>query len=176
MNKSVEYIKNRIINDSENVHHMPKDGWENVNVTNPLNQFSYLVPKIKPLIKDNQFQFSINHKEDELKEINVRIKYNPDAQFDYFTMETSTHDGTFLFTSQCIGKVLDRLLTVSTYAKNKVNEDFYNNTFDYDINYIIGDIVIHSDFGMKNINGNDWHRQTDIVILPIKFECFKKEN
>lgn len=172
MNKSVEYIKNRIINNPDIVSQMPINGWNKSVIINPMERYLQLLPTLESCFVDNN-KFLINTRCD-LGKTNITIEYDKDAEFDYFTMETTTHDGTMLFTEQCIEKLLYKLFQIGTYAKNKVTSDFIENPFNYDIFYTIGDIVLHRDFGMKNINGHNWSGQTDIVVLPIKFECVSR--
>jgi len=169
MNKSIEYIKNTILNRPETIN-IPKDGWDKAIVINPMKKYKELEPKIT--INNNKFEIRLEC--DQGKFINT-IEYNPNAEFDYFTTERSTHDGTLIFTLNNIQKILIKILKKETYY-TKIPQDVIDNPFNYNYKYIIGDIIIHQDFGIKNINGNKWPGQTDTLVLPIKFEYSEKEN
>ena len=44
----------------------------------------------------------------------VQINYNPEAKFQYFTSESSVHDGTLLFQLEAMYKCVQRVVTGST--------------------------------------------------------------
>jgi len=164
MNKSLEYIKNRVINNPDSVNNMPTDGWDDTLVINPMEKYLEFIPTLKEcFINDNEFL--VNLSSDQGK-FNINIEYNTEADFEYFTIESSTHDGTLIFLYDAIQELLYRLLKLGTVPKSKQ----IDNIDDYNYKYIIGDIIVHRDFGTKNINGNKWLGETDIVVLPIKFE------
>lgn len=167
MNKSLEYIKNRIINNPNSVSKMPVDGWDDALIINPMDKYLYYIPTLKDcFISDNEFSVRLS---EDRGEFGINIEYNPDAAFEYFTMENSTHDGTLLFVEEVIQKLLYKLLQFGTVPK-RITEDIVGNPTDFNYKYIIGDIVMHRDFGLKSINGHQWDGETDIVVLPIKFE------
>lgn len=171
MNKSIEFIKNRI-GDNSFTSNMPTDGWDDSVVLNPMEQYLQYNPEFKScFISDNEFQTTL---ECDLGKTNVNVQYNPDSDFSYFTMETSTHDGTLCFTFSSVEKLLFKLLRMGIYDKNVVTSDFIENPFNYNIKYIIGDVIIHTDYGSKTINGRVMDGVTDIVVLPIKFEFLAK--
>lgn len=169
MNKSIEYIKRRVSSDDGNTVRMPIDGWDKASVVNPINYFKINFQHMIDLLKEENkiiFNFKTDSSE---KEMEIIIDYNPDAEFDYFTMISTTHDGTLLFTIDALNDILERLFSVSTYKAEGVTLDFLIHTLDYDISYIIGDIIIHRDFGLKNINNNKMYGVTETIVLPIKF-------
>ena len=105
------------------------------------------------------------------------MKYNPNADFNYFTTDISTHDGTLLFMGQAIERILSKILTVQTQYREVIPKGFNENDFfEYDYFYEVGDILVHSDVGMKNINGRNIMGQRDIMMLPIKFSMMRKED
>lgn len=163
MNKSVEFVKNRIINGLTN--EMPTDGWTNAEIVNPIKQYMR-IPEFTNVLKDNKITVIIKCDQGESK---IIVKYNPDSEFDYFTTKSTTHDGTTLFTFEAINEILFRPFQFATMPKSSgINQ---SNFTEYDYEYIIGDIIIHREFGRKNINGHNWYGETDTIVMPIKFKC-----
>ena len=106
---------------------------------------------------------------------NVKVIYNPEADFDYFTNYQCRNDGTLLFKHQAQQEVLLNVMNLKTHCTSKVPDDFVENFGDYDVTYTIGNIVSvceHSDeFGTKE---KPWMKQRDTAMLPIKFEVKKR--
>lgn len=172
INKSVAYIKDRIKNTPDQVGDIPLSGWEKAIVINPIKQYLSLLPDLQScFISDNEFKINLSC---DKGQIDIIIKYDTDIEFDYFSSTVTTHDGTMLFIMQSIEELLYKLFKLETYAKNKITSDFIENPSNYDVKYTIGDIVMHSDYGMKSINGNEMDGETDTIVLPIKFEATKK--
>lgn len=92
------------------------------------------------------------------------IKFDKDIDKQYEIIRQSTHDGTLLFTDNLIAKALDELLQMRTY--------YIPDNPEWDsieaINYIVGEGVITSDFGEKNINGMKIQGQTDTLTIPVR--------
>ena len=171
MNNSIKYIKHRITNTPETLLDMHIEGWDTSLIINPIEKFKQYIPAFSRLIKDNEFK--IVHQVRSEK-INVNIKYDDTfTDFDYFTTERITHDGTLCFVEEAIQKLLFKLMYLQTSYTNKTHDDFFNNPHKYNIEYIIGDVIIHRDFGMKNINGMEIFGETNIMVLPIKFDILK---
>lgn len=110
MNKSIEYIKNTILNKPETIN-IPKDGWDKAIVINPMKKYKELEPKIT--INNNKFEIRLECNEGQF--INS-IEYNPNVEFDYFTSEISTHDGTLIFKNPKTRQEL-RSITPQGFAK-----------------------------------------------------------
>lgn len=171
MNNSIQYITDRIINTPNTVLNMPIEGWEKALIVNPIEKFKQYIPIFSGLIENNEFK--IVH-ETELGNIKVNIKYDKNiSDFDYFTMEQVTHDGTLYFIEETIQKLLFKLIYLQTSYSNKTHDDFFENPQKYNIEYIIGDVIIHEDYGMKNINGMEIFGETNIMVLPIKFDIIE---
>lgn len=166
MNRSIEFVKSKIINNEANG--IPIDGWDDSLILNPIDYYMRFIPDLN--IKNGNKLFIIM-KYDNGKQSKITIIYNPYIDFDYFTMKTTTHDGTLLFTLESIEKLLYKLLQLNTMPKDIPIDE--NNIDDYDYVYTIGDIVLHRDFGIKSINGNNLRGETDTIILPIKFNYIK---
>ena len=171
INRSIEYIKNRILNDPDSVMNMPIEGWDDAMIFNPIHFFT-TIPEFELLSITDSLQLVLSNEE---RKINLNIKYDPLASFDYFTMNCITYDGTLYFLMESIGDLLFKLTTLQTYFNADETKDFRKNPFNYDVKYIIGDIIVHRDFGMKSINGHEMMGETNIIVLPIKFELFEKQ-
>ena len=168
MNRSIEFVKSKIINNETNGIQI--DGWDDSLILNPIDYYMRFIPDLN--IKNGNELF-VTMKYDNGKQSKITIIYDPDIDFDYFTMETTTHDGTMLFTLESIKDLLYKLLQLNTMPKDTPIDE--NNVDDYDYVYTIGDIVLHRDFGIKSINGHNRMAQTDTIILPIKFDCIKQK-
>lgn len=101
------------------------------------------------------------------------IYYDPDAEFNYFTMNRNTNDGTLLFDFEAMKNVLDNVLSCSTYNKTVMaevpNDREYINTHHY--KYTIGDIVLCQEYGDKfATEEKPWMRRRTTALMPIKFE------
>jgi hypothetical protein len=137
-----------------------------------MEKYLEYIPTLKNcFVNDNEFMVEISCDQGKFL---LNIEYNTEADFEYFTMESSTHDGTLLFVVEVIQKIVDKVLRLGTYPTNNTPKDIVENLCNYNYKYIVGDIIVHRDFGMKNINGHNWQGETDIVVLPIKFEYVLK--
>ncbi|NFF75904.1 hypothetical protein FCV38_02625 [Clostridium sporogenes] len=169
-NKSIEYIKNRIKQSVDDIGDIPLDNWDNVKVINPMK---WLESEFNILVDNNKItcDLTINKK----FKNEVTIEYNDKVNYDYFTSDFIIHDGTLLFQAQAINEMMFKLLKRETYSKKIATKGFLSNPFNYDVKYTIGDILINSDYGIKKINGNKMRGQKDCIVLPAKFEIFKRE-
>jgi len=177
MNKSIEFMKRRIPETPDTSYNMPMDGWDDAYVFNPITEFERIFGEQK-VIKDDSNSFSLKLESQSLDGsqkgfMKFEVEYDPNAEFEYFTTTSSTHDGTLIFVGDNIRRLLEKIIFLQTQNKNKITEDFRKDMFSYSLKYTIGDIVMHSDFGMKEINGRNMMGQTDTVCLPIKFEIIK---
>lgn len=106
---------------------------------------------------------------------NVKVIYDPEADFDYFTNYQCRNDGTLLFTLQAQQEVVLNVMNLKTHCISKVPDNFVENFGDYDVTYTIGNIVSvceHSDeFGTEE---KPWMTQRDTAMLPIKFDVKKR--
>jgi len=167
LNTSIEFVKGKIVNDQTNG--IPVNGWDDSLILNPIDYYKRFIPDLN--IKNGNELF-VTMKYDNGKQSKITIIYEPDIiDFDYFTMEITTHDGLMLFTLKSIKELLYKLLQLNTMPKDTPIDE--NNIDDYDYVYTIGDIVLHRDFGIKNINGNNLSGETDTIVLPIQFSYIK---
>ena len=175
LNNSVKYIK-RLVKEypdrvSDDIKILDLDK------INEINLMTYIENNIKSLkVKENKVDVQLLNEEAN-KFVNVNLKHNPNAEFNYFTTDISTHDGTLLFMGQAIERILSKILTAQTQYREVIPKGFNENDFfEYDYFYEVGDILVHSDVGMKNINGRNIMGQRDIMMLPIKFNMVRKKD
>jgi len=98
-----------------------------------------------------------------LGHINFDINIIPE----YHIIRESTHDGTMLFTSQLIAEVLEPLVNRQGYCKASAPEDLSTIK---EINYIIGEIELKSNYGMKDLKYGKYPGVTNVVSIPVRCE------
>lgn len=105
----------------------------------------------------------------------VDIEYNPEAAFEYFTMESCTCDGTLGFYRDLINSILKKLLTGSTSDRRKTPSDLNENPYGYNRKYIVGDIVMAHEYNDKfATKEKPWLRSRLSAMLPISMEFTKR--
>lgn len=162
MGKSLDYIKYRVINQKK------------TNLDIAFDNAFEISPK--QFIKfDENNQLSLNYKNDDTNmscDISVKVTYDPDADFKYFTTSYSRHDGTMLFVYENIENCLKKILSLQTYDKSVGLPNDVNN---YDYFYTIGDIVVANEYGEQfATNEKPWMRQRTTVMIPIVFNYKEK--
>ena len=101
----------------------------------------------------------------------AKVKYDPNADFNYFATSSSTHAGRLPFTLETAGDVLRRVFNCQTYNKRIIKPELANERFfdKYYFDYTVGDIVV-----FYNRDLCDGKKKT-IATLPIKFDVFQKK-
>lgn len=130
------------------------------------------VPHLKELSDKNNIKLVLTG--DDNKKRSVIIKYNPDADFDYFTTESCTCDGTLYFMNTVINEVLNNVFTSATYNKSVAPENYENNLWDYDMEYIVGDFVIMDEFGEFGTTEKPWLQSRFTAMLPLICNTVRK--
>lgn len=106
--------------------------------------------------------------------IDVNVIYDPNADFEYFTMERCCCDGAIMYYIDLAEKVLSKVLHLKTCNKNKIPSDWK------DINacqftYTIGNFVLADEHGDEfATEEKPWMKSRFNVFLPIKFDFIKK--
>lgn len=105
----------------------------------------------------------------------VQINYNPEAKFQYFTSESSVHDGTLLFQLEAMYKCVQRVVTGSTYFKRMKPP-----TNGCIVRYSVGNFVVLNEY---DVNGDiftpsekPYCRQRTTVMLPIRVDIEREIN
>ncbi len=85
--------------------------------------------------------------------------------FDQEITMSCAHDGTFLFRKRLLDEVLVPLINKRVIEENRFSDEEVKKI--KDIKYIIGDLIIESEYGVKI---KDFVGMRDTVKLPVKFE------
>lgn len=152
MNKSVEFIKNRIKNGY--VTGFPIEGWDSSHTINPILRIRNLLT-----IPDSEIRKFVLHVNNRV----ITTEYNNKTGFDYFCSQTVSYDGTFIFVDNAINEMLLSILTGATYKKDLISKYYLTEPSKYNIRYTIGDIVINNEYKYNPT------RTTSYICLPIKF-------
>ena len=162
MGKSLDYIKHRVINQ------------KNTNLDIIFDDAFEISPK-KFIELDGNNQLSLNYKNNDTNmscDISVKVTYDPDVDFKYFTTSSSRHDGTMLFVHENIKNCLNKILFLQTYDKNVGLPNDANNCNYF---YTIGDIVVVNEYGMQfATDEKPWMQQRTTVMIPIVFSYEEK--
>lgn len=103
--------------------------------------------------------------------IEIWVKYDPDADFAYFTMERCMTDGTLSFFNDLIAKVINKVFLFQTYNKKKVPSDYDSNPFAYKVKYVIGNPVMAIEHGEEfATEEKPWMLDRFSVMLPIAMD------
>lgn len=106
-----------------------------------------------------------------LKDFNVVIKYDPDADFEYFTMQRCNCDGTFIFFQNLMGECIDKMIYLKTC---NVNKEIPKDLTGYSIVYTVGDFVLAEEFGNEfATKEKPWMQSRFTAMLPIKFDVVR---
>lgn len=104
-------------------------------------------------------------------DIEIQVKYDPDAEFEYFTMERCRCDGTLFFFYELVTTVLNKVFSLETHNKEKVPSDYDNNPFAYKVKYTIGNPVIAIEHGEEfATEEKPWMLDRFSVMLPIAMD------
>lgn len=102
---------------------------------------------------------------DEIK-LNVKLSFENDADFEYFTSSSCIHDGTLLFIKEMIDECVRKVCGVRTYNKN-IGEPKSGAT----VRYIVGNFVVLNEYDGDFVSHEKpWIRERTTVLLPLKME------
>ena len=162
MGKSLEFIKNRI--ESENVYGFEDTGFESLTEYNSRDAFKSFY-----IFSDDKTETKLIYKlGDDKADLEVDIVYNPDADFEYFTMECCRCDGTLLFIQELMEKCVEKIIRFKTYNKDK---QLPADLSGHKITYTVGDFVVGTEYGEQfSTKEKPWMLERFTVMLPIKFD------
>ena len=171
MNNSIAFILKKI-EENQVGEHFVKEHWEEASIINPMQ---YLQAQIKDnYLTDVSFSTEVLGKYNDITgRRKIFVQYNPLAKFEYFSSDCCTHDGTLLFEFETINNILKSIMSSTTYNKATVPNDYEENFWKYDINYIIGDIIVntmHGDFGTPE---KPWLHSKTTTIIPIAIKYIR---
>ena len=162
MGKSLDYIKQRVLEQ------------QNTNLDIAFDNAFEVSPKQFLKFNENN-QLSLVWKNDDADpklDISVKVTYDPDTDFKYFTTSSSRHDGTMLFIYENIETCLKKILSLQTYDKSIGLPNDANNCNYF---YTIGDIVVVNEYGMQfATDEKPWMQQRTTVMIPIVFHYEEK--
>ena len=175
--KSIEFVKERIKNGFADVPLQEDAKFSEVDfmdfLETQINQFF-------EIFEDNRCQFQLkgtatteDGKEQDGK-LTINIIHNEDEDFEYFTMERCSCDGTYIFMTELMQNVFKKLAYCKTINNEKVSSDFNNYPFDYEICYTVGNFVVCNEYGDFGTEEKPWMKSRFTVMLPIKFDITKK--
>lgn len=173
MNKSQEFIIDRI----KNGYCSDEFIAEEFEKTLCLRPFKVLPPNLIDLVKDDSLTLMLEGEtlSGDKGTTKITLRYDPNAEFEYFTSDICTHDGTLTFLMDAIGNIINKLFELGTYNISNIPPDFKDHVWDYDYEYIIGDFVINSQVDDKYApEDKPWMKEKQIVTLPIKWKWTKK--
>lgn len=173
-NHSLNFVKDRIA--SGLCNGMENNQYESMQEVNLMDVLNYYKHNITFDDKNVCKRIILNATTDaNLKgDIEIQVKYDPEAEFEYFTMETCICDGTLFFFYELMATVLNKVFEFNTYNKEKIPNDYASNPFIYKLKYIIGNPVIAVEHNAKfATEDKPWMLDRFSVMLPIKMDFEK---
>ena len=159
--KSLDYIKQRI---SEENTGLSKCKYESMVEFNPVDIFEKMYES-----RTLETGITVGNSEHQV----ANICYDPEADFNYFSMSRNANDGTLIFDFETMQDVLCKVLSCQTYNKAVLtevpdDEEYFNN---HHFKYTIGDIVLCQEYGDEfATEEKPWMKRRTTALLPIKFE------
>lgn len=105
--------------------------------------------------------------------LNLELKVEPDAKFEYFTSASSIHDGTIMFVRELIDECIMHVVTGSTHSKN-IRPPQDGDT----ILYTVGNLVILNEFDESGTKfapvEKPYLTERTTVALPIKMKILRR--
>lgn len=141
--------------------------YENVTTDNPIDIITILYPEFKEVLRDGSLSYKL---ESEQGQKAINISYLQDFEPDYYIVRLSTHDGTLLFVGSLYEDIVKDIVVGSAYCKGNAPKNYSEEFWNYDLDYILGDIYFFRDFGMKSINGHIMAGEDDVMVMPVKVE------
>lgn len=170
--KSLEFVKKRIASGVCN-------GMEN-NKYEHMNEIDFLaiVSKIQfnELVEVSENLWKTKLLFDNGKTTEISVKYNPNAQFDYFSTESCRCDGTLLFAIEMCKKIFNKILVGQSCYIPKKPKDIEKNPYNYDVYFEVGNFVFAEEYGEQfTTKEKPWMKSRFTVMLPIKCDFAEKQ-
>lgn len=175
-NKSIEFVKQRIQSGNTGLELNVLDDCYEMSFIDAAQQC--LTEEVYNAVKQNnclKLVLSIND-----NKADFSVKYDPDAEFEYFTMISCVCDGTLIFLLENIAEIINKVLYMKTYNTTTLPFDYVEHCDKYKTTYTVGNLVICSEFGEYGVDDwvpedKKWMRTRWTVMLPIKTEYELKE-
>ena len=164
MGKSLEFVKERITSGQCN-------GMENNKYESMIEQDIRELFTVVTCAKDGTILVDIPYLKSDKPYFNVIIKRNPNADFEYFTMQRCNCDGTFVFFQDLMGECIDKMVHLKAC---NVNKEVPKDLTGYSIIYTVGDFVLAEEFGDEfATKEKPWIHSRFTAMLPIKFDVVR---
>ena len=164
MGKSLEFVKERIASGQCN-------GMENNKYTSMIEQDIRELFNVVNYTKDGTILADVPYLKRDKPYFNVVIKRDPDADFEYFTMQRCNCDGTFIFFQDLMNECINKMLNLKTC---NVNKEIPKDLTGYSIVYTVGDFVLAEEFCNEfSTKEKPWMKSRFTAMLPIKFDVAK---
>lgn len=164
MGKSLEFVKERIASGQCN-------GMENNKYESMIEQDIRELFTVITYTKDGTILIDVPYLKGDKTYFNVIIKHDPDADFEYFTMQRCNCDGTFVFFQDLMGECIDKMIHLKTC---NVNKEIPKDLTGYSIIYTVGDFVLAEEFGDEfATKEKPWMKSRFTAMLPIKFDVVR---
>ena len=102
----------------------------------------------------------------------IKLEFDPDGEFDYFTSSKSVHDGTMIFVSENMESLVRKVLCLNTYYTPKGKPDNGDT-----VKFTIGNFVILNEYDEtgENFTPKDkpYLRERTTVFLPLGYDVIK---
>ena len=167
MGKSLEFVKKRI-----------KSGETNGMENNKYDWMEEVIPQrfLKELLESPMvskestlYNQEINYSIKDNGTFKAKIIYDPNAEYDYFTMNRCASDGTYIHFDELMEMCIGNIINLKTCSKKTgVPKDLSGHT----LIYTIGDFVLASETDKDKFKTEDkpWLACRFSAMLPIKYE------
>lgn len=165
--KSLDYIKQRI---REGTTNLSDCDYESMVEVNTVDIFEKMYNS-----RGLEAGIIVGTKDNEV----ANIKYNPDADFNYFTMSRNTNDGTLMFDFETMQDVLCKVLSCRTYNTAVLSEIPNDEEYfkEHHFEYTVGDIVLCQEYDDNKFSTDEkpWLTRRTTALLPIKFQVVENK-
>ena len=165
MGKSLEFVKDRIRSGGTNGMENTKYNWMEEQIPFEVLKESLQLAITGSILCNQTFKYNILNK----GTLKVKLIYNPDVEYDYFTIQRCLSDGTYAHLYELMEICVENIINFKTYFKSvKIPKDLSEHT----IIYTIGDFVLASETDREKFKTEDkpWLDCRFTAMLPIKFE------
>lgn len=165
MGKSLEFVKDRIRSGRTNGMENNKYDWMEEQTPFEVLKESLKLATIDSILCNQTFEYEILNKD----KFKMKIIYNPDAEYNYFTMQRCSSDGTYAHLYELMEICIENIINLKTYFKNvTLPKDLSGHT----LIYTIGDFILASEIDKKKFKTEDkpWLDCRFTAMLPIKFK------
>ena len=170
MGKSLDFVRNRIASGVCNgMENNKYESMQELDFLEVLENYRHNVI----FDEENVYHYILDASTDTnlTEKLEIQIKYDPNAEFEYFTMERCRCDGTLFFFYELVATVLNKVFKLETHNKEKVPSDYDNNPFAYKVKYTIGNPVMTIEHGEEfATEEKPWMLDRFSVMLPIAMD------